>query len=463
MKTKLMSLPVAIAVAVCAQGAAFAQATDTARTAQPAQTRGEAAIHMDRIRLADVPAGHWATNASQVAVANNILSLKDGEFRGAEPVTTTELKQAMEAIATTGENIAGKGVNQQLRAAIGAIPDSDSTITRLQLAQGLSRLLDAASSQELVALGSPKTEASRLRDLGASVPPAVKSVVDKYKVMTGFPDGTFKPGNTVTRYELAAIALHVLDMMREAPIAQTPVTPSTTVVVVPPEQQPEEVAEVPAEPTSRLNFRENAPIVLSWQALNVNSLQASSAGAGAFSVIPVQGMFTGYQGPVMLQNVTNFRYSAFNNVLDTEFRLGFSDLKLGMLQLIPYVGANLGVGTSVPAANTQYDTYVGATYGGILSVMPMDNLEIWGQAGQSALLAGGRWNQNFQAVNYPQALGSAIANYGLGLDFYVSPNIALTVGFNGTQQPANLTTATNLADGGVINTYGGNVGLGFGF
>lgn len=462
MKTKLMSLPVAIAVAVCAQTGAFAQAMDTQQAA-PAQTRGEAAIRMDRVRIADVPAGHWATNASQVAVANNILSLRDGEFHGQDAVTLNELRHAMEAIATTGENIAAKGVNQQLRAAIGALPDSETHITRLQLAQGLSRLLDAAASQQLVALGAPKSEATRLKDLGGAVPPAVVSVVDKYKVMTGYPDGTFKPENTVTRYELAAISLHVLNMMREAPIAMQPAEPSTTVVVVPPEAEEEEIAEVPAEPTSRLGFRENAPVVLSWQALNVNSIQNTQAGAGAFNVIPVQGMFTGYQGPVMLQNVTNFRYSAFNNVLDTEFRLGFSDLKLGMLQLIPYVGANLGLGTSVPNASTQYDTYVGATYGGILSLMPMDNLELWGQAGQSALLAGGRWNQNFQAINYPQALGAALANYGVGLDFYVSPNIALTLGFNGTQQPTNLSTAANLADGGVISTYGGNIGLGFGF
>jgi hypothetical protein len=295
------------------------------------------------------------------------------------------------------------------------------------------------------------------------VPPAVTAVVDKYKIMAGFADRTFRPNEAVTRYQLAAIGKQVLDFMRQAPIAQQPmVAPQApTVVVVPqPVEEPTVVL-----PTSRRNFRQNAPIALSWQALNQDNLSNASNGAGygAFSVVPVAGTFTGYSGPVMLQNVTNFRYNVYqDNLLDSEFRVGYANLKWGQVQLIPYVGANVGIGASIPQTSTQYDTYVGATYGGIVSWLPMSNLELHANAGQSALLGAGRWNSSFQPTAYPSAIGNFLTNYGVGADFYVQPNIALTLGLTNWQMPANLRTA-DTAYGGALNTLGGNIGVGFRF
>jgi hypothetical protein len=229
-------------------------------------------------------------------------------------------------------------------------------------------------------------------------------------------------------------------------------------VVLPPAVLPE--PEVVAAPLSRPNFRQKAPITLGWQALNATNLANPDR---AFNVIPVNGMITGYQGPVMLQGIANFRYDLYaNNLLDTEFRLGYSELKWGMVQLIPYVGANVGLGTAIPST-TQYSTYAGATYGGLLSIMPMDNLEIWGQAGQSALLAGNRFNQNFQSMGSIASVGTFLSNYGIGADFYVAPNIALTVGLNNWQMPLDLYVANGAFSGSVINTMGGNVGVGFSF
>jgi hypothetical protein len=284
--------------------------------------------------------------------------------------------------------------------------------------------------------------------------------------MTGFKDRTFKPQGVVTRFQMAAIAKEILDDMRMAPIAQLPPAPVAaepappTIVVVPPAEVETPIVEAPVVPTERLSFRQNAPIHLSWQALNQSNL---TSGSQPFQIIPVSGMITGYQGPVMLQNVTNFRYNLYqDNLLDSEFRVGLNNLKWGMAQFIPYVGANVGIGASIPASQTQYDTYVGATYGGIVSVMPLDNLELHGQLGQSALLAGGRWNSSFQPTSYPNALGTFLSTYGVGADFYVSPNIALTVGLNSFQMPADLRTATDY-NAGVINTLGGNVGVGFSF
>lgn len=469
MAKRLMALPLALAVVLGAQTVCLAQAAETST----GQTRAEAAIDTTTdVRIADLPSGHWATNATQIAVANNILPLENGAFNGQDHLTSAELRHAMDGLVNVAETIAGKGALTELRAAVGVIPESDATVNRLQLAQTLNRFLDAAAAQELVALGAMRSDAPRLKDLGRSVPPAVRNVVDKYTVMTGYPDNTFRPNEVVNRFQMAAVALEILDDMREAPIAQLPAAPvaaepqAPTVVVVPPIEEEEEViAEVPVDLT-RPSFRENAPIHLSWQALNATNLSGNmnTQGYGPFSVIPVTGMFTGYQGPLMLQNVTNFRYDVLqSNLLDTEFRLGYGDLKLGMFQLIPYVGANLGLGTAIPANATEYSTYVGATYGGIVSLLPMDNLEIWGNFGQSALLAGGRFNSSFQAINYPNALGAFLSNYGVGADFYVAPNIALTASVGTWQMPYGLYISNDYQTGGVINTYGGNIGMGFSF
>jgi hypothetical protein len=431
-----------------------------------AETRGEAVLKpAGDTRIVDLPAGHWATNATQVVIANNIITLDDGAFQGDRLLTADELKQAMDTLASTAEAIAAKGANTKLRAAIGNVETGNGPITRLRLAQTLSRFLDACASQELVAIAAANHDASRFKDVGASVPPAVSTVVDKFKVMTGYPDNTFRPDGEVTRYQMAAISYNVLNTMRMAPLAQLPVAAPTQaagptyIVVQPPTPEASEpTLIVPAGPLTRLNFRERAPLHVSWQAVNNTNV---STGA-PFASIPISGMFTAYNGPLMLQNVTDVRVNVYQtNQVDTEFRAGYSGFKYGMFQAIPYVGAHLGLGTSAPAAGSvQYDSYVGASYGAILSVTPNDVLEFHATAGQTQLLSAGRFNSSFQPQAYPNALGSVLTNYGVGADFYVAPNIALTLGFNNWQNPASLASGNQTNATGIINTMGANLGIG---
>ncbi|MFN3429257.1 MAG: S-layer homology domain-containing protein [Candidatus Sericytochromatia bacterium] len=438
--------------------------------AASAETRAEAVLKpAGDTRIVDLPAGHWATNATQVVLANAIITLDDGAFQGDRLLTASELKHAMNTLASTAEAIAAKGHNTTLRAAIGEAPTGDGPITRLRLAQTLASFLDACASQELVAIAAANKDASRFKDVGASVPPAVSTVVDKFKVMTGYPDNTFRPDGEVTRYQMAAIAYNVLNTMRMAPLAQLPVAapaaPSQPTVIVvqqpAPAADPVEPAEVvPAAPAGRLNFRERSPIHLSYQAVNNNNL----ASGAPFATVPLEGSLTMYNGPLMLQNVTDVRVNVFQtNTVDTEFRAGYSGFKWGMLQAIPYVGAHLGMGTSAPANSIQYDSYVGASYGGILSITPTDNLEFHAQAGQTQLMAAGRFNSSFQPQAYPNALGSVLTNYGVGADFYIARNIALTLGFNSWQNPASLSVGNQTNATGVTSTFGANVGIGSSF
>lgn len=456
MANRYLALTLALA-AMLGTTPAFAQDEDTSMEAQKPAIRADLIKMSSDVQVADLPGGHWATHATQVAVANNVLALENGAFNGMRDLTTAELNQAIQTLVVTAEQIAAKGPLTDLRTVAGSIPSTDERVSRLTIAQTLGSLLDAMNKEGLIAVAAPAATSTRFKDLGAAVPPAVMAVVDQYKVMTGFPDLTFRPNLAVNRFQMAAIAKEILDDMRQAPIAQQPVE-APTVVVVPPAEEPE--PEIAAMPLERPNFRANAPIALSWQALNYTNILNPANG---FTVIPVNGMLTGYQGPVMLQGIANFRYDLYsNNLLDTEFRIGYADLKWGMLQLIPYVGANVGLGTAIPG-QTEYSTYLGATYGGTLSVMPMDNLEIWGNLGQSALMTGGRWNQAFQPLGYLNSIGTMLTNYGVGVDFYVSPNIALTVGLNNWQMPTDLYVAQGGFSGSVIDTIGGNVGVGFSF
>ncbi|MDB5095982.1 MAG: hypothetical protein JWM80_403 [Cyanobacteria bacterium RYN_339] len=428
-----------------------------------AVTYGEAVLKpASDVRVADLPAGHWATNATQVVLANDILTLDDGTFQGDRLLTAAELEHAMGTLASTAEAIAAKGSNAKLRAAIGNVATGDGPITRLKLAQTLASFLDACASQELVAIAAASQDASRFKDVGASVPPAVTTVVDKYKVMTGYPDNTFRPDGDVSRYQLAAIAFNVLNTMRMAPLAQRPVVAQTnggTTTIIVQQPTPESQAVLPVEPvaTGRLNFRERAPLHLSWQAVNTSNVSSGTP----FAAVPIEGMVTIYNGPLMLQNVTDARVNvATSNSVDSEFRMGYAGLKSGMVQLIPYVGAHVGLGTSAQTIGIQYDSYVGASYGAIFSVTPNDVLEFHATLGQTQLMSAGRFNSAFQPQAYPNALGSALTNYGLGADFYIARNICLTLGANTWQNPASLATGNQTNALGVIDTMGLNLGVG---
>jgi len=481
MAKQLKAIPLALALVLGSPLAAFAEDQTTNQQNNP--TYSDPNVGVDRtnagggggtgtradlikgtsdVQIADLPGGHWATYASQIAVANNLLTLENGQLMGDRELTADELHHAMDSLVNTAENIAGKGALPDLRQELGVVPTGSQAVSRLEVAQTLTRFLDASNKDGLVAMAAPRMQASTYKDL-PQVPPAVEAVTDRYKIMAGYADHTFRPNAAVTRYQLAAIGKQVLDFMRTAPIAQQPLAP--TVVVVPQEQIPE-VAAAPLVPQPRKNFRANAPIALSWQAINQDNItnMNNGSGFGAFGVIPVSGMFTGYSGPIMLQNVTNFRYNVYqSNLLSSDFRVGYANWKLGGWQLIPYIGANLGIGASMPSGNTQYDTFVGASYGAILSWLPTNFVELHANAGQTAMLGAGRWDQNFGALAYPSALGSFMTNYGVGADFYVQPNIALTLGLENWQAPSDLATANTGFSGNMLNTLGGTVGLGFRF
>jgi hypothetical protein len=402
------------------------------------ETRADAAVHpAGDYRVADLPAGHWATNATRIAIANNVLRFDlQGAFHGDRLLTPAELEAALEALAETAEHIAAKGRISLLHGATTRVSLGHQTVTRLELAEALASFLDAAADEELLAQSAPTYASQGFKDL-ADPSPAVAQVVDAYKVMAGYPDNRFRPAEPVTRYQFAAIALEILNAMRMAPLAQQPVflvmaveaTPPPPVIVTVPAACPP-VAPVPTPTPARLSFRERAAWHLAWQAANADNLTAGPA----FGAVPVAATVTGYPGAFFLQDVTHARLDAGSlRTLDTELRLGLSTFKWQQFQALPYLGAQAGLGGSAGG-------YGGPTYGGILSVLPTEQLELHARVGQGAMLAG--------------AWGTFLNSYGAGADLYLGPKLCLSLGLDAWQNPE----AT-----GLVTTLGGSLGLGASF
>lgn len=405
-----------------------------------AVTRAEAAVHpAGDYRVPDLPAGHWATNATRIAIANNVLHFDaSGNFNGDRLLSPQELEAALEALAATAENIAAKGRIPLMHGALTRVSTSRDDVARLELAEALASFLGAAEAEELLATSQPTYVSEQLKDLGTEAPNAVADVVDRYKVMAGYPDNTFRPEERVTRYQFAAIALGILNAMRMAPLAQLPLIVVVPVEASPPPplivQVPAACPPVPPVPTptpQRPNFRERAAWVLAWQAANADNLATGQP----FGQLPFAATVTGYPGPLMLQDVTHFQLDAARAyALDTELRVGLSSFKWQQFQALPYLGAHAGYGQAAGA-------YGGMSYGGLLSVLPWEPLELHARVGQSALVAG-------------QPLGTFLNTYGLGADVYLAPKLCLTLGLDAWQAPI----ATGLA-----TTMGGSLGLGASF
>jgi hypothetical protein len=402
-----------------------------------AVTRAEAAVHpAGDYRVPDLPAGHWATNATRIAIANNVLRFDlRGNFNGDRLLAPRELEASLEALAATAEHIAAKGRIPLLHGALTRVSISRDDVSRLELAEALASFLGAAEAEELLATSQPTYASERLKDLGEEPSPAVEAVVDRFKVMAGYPDNTFRPEERVTRYQFAAIALEVLNAMRMAPLAQLPLivvmpveaTPPPPVIVRVPAACPPE----PPPPPARRNFRERAAWVLAWQAANADNL----ASGQPFGQLPFAATVTGYPGPLMLQDVTHFQLDAARAyALDTDLRVGLSTFKWQQFQALPYLGAHAGYGQAAGA-------YGGMSYGGLLSVLPWEPLELHARVGQSALVAG-------------QPLGTFLNTYGLGADVYLAPKLCLALGLDAWQAPAA---------GGLATTLGGSLGLGASF
>ena len=198
----------------------------------------------------DVPAGHWAENAvSQVAVERAFMKgYPDGTFRGDQPFTrvqlalaVAELVKELETITQTSWATQGLGGYQfqdlpadpQVRAIVlrmanqyrlfEGVPgvtsqtlEAQKQVTRYEMAKVVHRLMRLGEEQGLVDPAVQQAQDYTFTD----VPPSawayneVQAVSDRYQVMVGFPDATFRGREELTRYQFAASAAQTFPLVR---------------------------------------------------------------------------------------------------------------------------------------------------------------------------------------------------------------------------------------------------------
>ena len=197
----------------------------------------------------DVPAGHWAEQAvTDVAVDRAFMTgYADGTFRGELPFTRLQLALAMgelikelETLTKTSwadEGLGGyafqdvpadarqivlklaneyrlfEGVPGVTSNTLGA----NKQVTRYETAKVVDRLMRLGEAKGVV---DPSVQPPQIYVFSDLSPSAwayneVKQVSDRYQVMIGFPDGTFRGREELTRYQFAASASQTFPLVRE--------------------------------------------------------------------------------------------------------------------------------------------------------------------------------------------------------------------------------------------------------
>jgi hypothetical protein len=195
----------------------------------------QVAVAMDD--LVDVPADHWAYNAVKVLVEElEIMMPKTSNmFKGNDLMTRTELATVFYKAVKKMEAISGKNLSQ-----ISDVPRTDMVdvdeanatainsvvndygimqpmpgkrfmgsepISRYEIAFELYNYFVLIENQGTKPVLARRDLADTLSDLPADhwATKAVNEIVDKYQIMDGYPDHTFRGGRRLTRYETAAV------------------------------------------------------------------------------------------------------------------------------------------------------------------------------------------------------------------------------------------------------------------
>jgi hypothetical protein len=114
-------------------------------------------------------------------------------------------------------------------------------LSRYELAQGLSLYLNLLEEKVAKSKLKPVDKLSSLKDVVSShwATPALENIVNKYQIMSGYPDSTFQGARAITRYELSAVLknfFNVIDLYF-VPI-KTPVSTPTPVPTPIPTPEP---------------------------------------------------------------------------------------------------------------------------------------------------------------------------------------------------------------------------------
>ncbi|MDB5101608.1 MAG: hypothetical protein JWM80_6029 [Cyanobacteria bacterium RYN_339] len=369
----------------------------------------------------DVPAGHWAEAAiTAVAVDRTFMhGYPDGTFRGNEPFTRAQLAAAvavllkeLEALTKTSWQVEGLGgydfqdlpAGTPEREAVlllanhyrlfEGVPgvtsrtfNAEKQVTRYEMAKVVHRLMRLGEQRGVV---DPQVLAGRVHAF-ADLPTtawdydAVREVADRYQVMVGFPDGSFRGPEELTRYQFAATASQTFPLVKSL-VART-----------------QEHKEQPTpEPTPKVpwpRYLEATPVQVGvpWHAGN------GWPGLGVRSAA--------YFGPLMAMGELELATGTptGDRMYAGAGRLGYALTALPGLTITPTLGVRM--------VNNPAFTLGGLDYG-VLAYRRTD-------AGW-ALYADVRGTSPLGATS-GTALGTFLGSGGLGVELNFTPRIALTL------------------------------------
>lgn len=368
----------------------------------------------------DVPANHWAASAvSQMLTGGGMSVDAQGRFNGEAPFTRLALTQVvanllgtLEARSKTTwqtdglggyafEDLGGLSAAEKARVLdlanryrlFEGVPgvtsrtfEPNKQVTRYEMAKVVNRLMRLGEARGVVDPGVLNPAFHAFTDLPESAWPyaEVKAVADRYQVMVGFPDGTFRGPEELTRYQFAATASQTL------PLIVSLVDRSNR-----PQPTEAPAAEAPAMPA----FMQSHALVL----LGGAQLQPSTAPIGA---LRAAGYFANdwfVLGEAALTQPSDM-------TVDGDLNIGYAWRLTPSVALQPYVGVG-----GAWAGNT----LGGVSYGAVLYGRPSESFGLYARArGLSGL---------GDTAGSANALGLFAGGGDLGLEWLFSKHLGLTL------------------------------------
>ncbi len=318
----------------------------------------------------DIKPGHWAEKAvTFVAVERGFMKgYPDRTFRGDLPFTRIQLAMAVDElirqleaqtkVSWTTEGLGGYEfqdlpADPEVRAKVlrlanqyrlfEGVPgvtsktfEGDKQVTRYEMAKVVHRLMRLGEARGVV---DPRVQAPQVFTFSDLPPMAwpyneVKDVSDRYQVMVGFPDATFRGPEELTRYQFAASASQTFPL----------------VVALVEKTQDKKDQDDHARRSTGLRFQEDAPIVVG----------AGANYRGAFDGAGGLARAVGYVGPIfgLAEVVGGADGAALRRYyVGATGAVGYAIPVMSGFHVQPYLGARVTSSAQL--------TMGGLTYGGI--------------------------------------------------------------------------------------------------
>lgn len=349
----------------------------------------------------DVDNSHWAYKmvysvSNDYGILENLKGINEEKFSGNQTVIRNEIAEVLSNILTRAEN---KGI-------IIKIP-ADMSITE--------NLTDLASTQS---------------NFGA-----IKSIVDDYGIMIGFPDGTFRGEVPLNRYQFAAIMGKTMEVIRPLIVVATP-SPKIVPTVEP---SPSPLTSIPPLQEETVFFRENTPVHFDFM---------TSASTTTNKVVFIENLkLQFYPKPLTLVNSLHFSHSATDilgpsNAIDTvlgkdagneqfslygdeKLYIGYPFVLFKNLTLTPYIGGRiLAIYRSTENLKYLEDAY-GLHSGLLLNLVGYNKWHIYAEISQTNLFRQELWTLETSDSIKVNPFIDTIYSGSLGLDYYLNKNLAL--------------------------------------